>query len=248
MSIDMYPAESGFTAQLPVPQQDPLRPLRIAANLLPDEVQSGRRARRTRAVAVTGVGAVVLALAGWYATTVVKAQDAQDELVRAEAQAAAVQQDQREYSELTGVKSELNTAKERLGALMANDSQWQQLIADIRAAAPRDVSIVQLGAGISNQDLTGQTGETGLPSEVTDKLVGTITLGGTAKDKDQVADFVDNLREVTGLANPLPVTITTSDGSENFTIEIDITQAALGGRFTPEATETPVPGSTTGGN
>lgn len=245
MTTDMYPAESGFTAQMPPAAQDPLRLVRITANLLPDEIQDGRRARRTRGVVVTGVGAVVLVLAGWYATTFVKAQGADEELARAEAAGVAITQQQRQYSELTDTKAKLSEAKDRLGALMVNDSQWQRLLSDIRGAAPGDVAIIEL-SGTVNGDAAA--GSTGLPSQVTDKLVGSLTLNGTAGDKAKVAQFVDNLRNVTGLANPLPTGITTEDGSETFTIQMDITQAAIGGRFTPEAAETPVPGTTTGGN
>ncbi|GAB7051930.1 PilN domain-containing protein [Catenuloplanes indicus] len=246
MSTDMYPAEQGFTAQMPQAQQDPTRTLRIAANLLPDEIMGGRRARRTRTAAVAGVGAVVLVLAGWYATTFVKAQGADEELAAAEVRSRAVQQEQQQYSELTGVKTELSTAKDRLGALMAHDSQWQRLLSDVRGAAPAEVTISALSGGISNQVLA-QGNQ--LPSQVTEEVVGTVTLIGSAADKAKVAQYVDNLRAVTGLANPLPTDITSEEsGAETFTIQVDITQAALGGRFTPEATATPVPGTTTGGN
>ncbi|MFI5844244.1 PilN domain-containing protein [Catenuloplanes sp. NPDC051500] len=244
MSTDMFPPESGFTAQMPAQQLDPLRLVRISANLLPDEITDGRRVRRTRTGVVSGLGAVVLLLAGWYGSTFVQAGGADEEKSRAEAQVVAAQQEQRQYSELTETKQKLSAVKEQLSTLMAEDSQWQKLLVDVRGAAPDKVELTQISSSIGAEAVVGGSR---LPSQVTDQLMGTMTITGSSGDKDQVAAFVDNLRAVTGLANPLPTSITTTAGTESFTIQLDITQAALGGRFTPEQSETPAPGATTGG-
>jgi Tfp pilus assembly protein PilN len=242
MSTDMFPPESGFTTQMPAQQQDPLRLVRISANLLPDEITDGRRTRRTRTAVVGGLGAVVLLLGGWYGSTFVTAGSAETELARSEEQIVVAQQEQGKYRELTDTKSKLNAAKTQLGALMVNDTQWQKLLADLRGAAPAGVEIGQISAAIS----AGAGTQGGLPSQTVDKLVGTVTLNGKAGTKDQIATFVDNLRRVNGLANPLPTTVSSQEGKEAFTLAVDITQAAIGGRFTPDAAETPAP--TTGGN
>jgi Tfp pilus assembly protein PilN len=243
MSTDMFPPESGFTAQMPAPQQDPLRMVRISASLLPDEILDGRRIRRTRTAVVSGLGAVVLLLAGWYGSTFVQAGSADEELARSEAQIAAAQQEQGKYRELTDTKTRLNAAADQLSSLMTTDTQWQKLLSDLRGAAPTDVQIGQLTAAISGAG----GGQDGLPSQTAEALVGTVTITGKAKSKDQIAEFVENVRRVTGLANPLPTDVSSQAGQESFSMRLDITQAALGGRFTPDPAETPATAPATGG-
>lgn len=243
MSTDMYPAEPGFTTQMPA-QQDPLRLVRISANLLPDEITDGRRTRRTRTAVVGGLGAVVLLLAGWYGSTFVSAGSAEDELLASEQAVSAAQSQQGKYRDLTETKTNLNAAKTQLGTLMASDTQWQKLISDIRGAAPAGTKIGTFSASVSGDSAA----QGGLPSQTQDKLVGTLSISGTADTKDQIAAFVDNLRRVNGLANPLPTSVTATAGEEGFSMQVDITQAALGGRFTPDPAATPTPESSTGGN
>ncbi|WP_033341364.1 PilN domain-containing protein [Catenuloplanes japonicus] len=235
--------EPGFTAQMPAPQLDPLRLVRISANLLPDEVTDGRRTRRTRTAVVSGLGVVVLLLAGWYGSTFVQSGTAEEELARSEAQVASAQQEQGRYRELTDTKAKLNAAQTQLSTLMSTDTQWQKLLADIRGAAPAGVEIGQVSAGLSSAASSGD----GLPSQTEEKLVGSVTITGKAATKDQIAAFVDNVRRVTGLANPLPTTVATAEGKESFTLQVDITQAALGGRFSPDPAESPATAPTTGG-
>lgn len=243
MTTDIYPPESGFTAPMPAQQQDPLRLVRISANLLPDEILDGRRIRRTRTAVVGGLGAVVLLLGGWYGSTFVQAGSADEELARSEGQVVAAQQEQGKYRELTDTKTRLNAAEAQLSKLMTTDTQWQKLLSDLRGAAPTDVEIGQLSAAISGSG----TVQDGLPSETDEALVGTVTISGKAKSKDQIAEFVENVRRVTGLANPLPTDVSSQGGQESFSMRLDITQAALGGRFTPDPAETPTTAPATGG-
>jgi hypothetical protein len=75
---------------------------------------------------------------------------------------------------------------------------------------------------------------TGLPDTSGEKIIGTLTVTGTAPDKAAIAEYVDALATAAGLGNPIVGDTNLQDGQQRFTLRLDLTSAALGGRFTSE--------------
>jgi hypothetical protein len=71
-----------------------------------------------------------------------------------------------------------------------------------------------------------------------------MTVGGTAPDKNSVARYVDALGKGDSFANVFLTsaaddTSSEASGKTQFNLTVDITEAALGGRFAPSAAPTP---------
>ena len=68
--------------------------------------------------------------------------------------------------------------------------------------------------------------------------IGSFTISGTAPDKNTIAAFVDALSTVKGVSSPYVSSAQTGTGARlQFSLQLQITSAALSGRFTtPKAT------------
>jgi hypothetical protein len=63
--------------------------------------------------------------------------------------------------------------------------------------------------------------------------VGSLTIIGTAPDKNAVAAYIDSLAKVAGLAAPYPASLATTGHTLTFSASVIITSDALGGRYAP---------------
>jgi hypothetical protein len=68
--------------------------------------------------------------------------------------------------------------------------------------------------------------------------VGSITITGSARDKNSVAAFADKLTTVKGIAAPFVSSVTGAKGDITFSVNALITANALGGRFHKTTTTT----------
>ena len=83
--------------------------------------------------------------------------------------------------------------------------------------------------------LTAALSQEALNGKVEGDIIGTVTLTGKAANKAAVAAYVDALGGVAGVTNPFPSDVSQDTEGLAFTIRLDITKAALGGRFTSAA-------------
>ena len=212
------------------------RVLTISADLLPEEIVAGRRARRSRGWVVLAVIVVVALLAGWYLWAGRQVSIADDDLSRVTRQATDLQKRQTRYKEVVDVQNQTTTITKELKALLANDLRWANLLDTLRSTGSTSgVSVLSVNAALDekagNSDAT-----TSLPSTTKSAKVGTVTITGGAPDKPSIAKYVDALSHLAPVANPYLTTATKTDtpGDQawQFTVKIDITSAELCGRFT----------------
>jgi len=91
------------------------------------------------------------------------------------------------------------------------------------------VKVTGVSGALNSGPITGNgTQQAGGP----DRPVGTLTVSGTATSRAVIAGYVDALSRVTGLADPLVTNASTTSGTLQFSLRLDITRAILGGRFT----------------
>ncbi|BCY05886.1 hypothetical protein L3i22_009740 [Actinoplanes sp. L3-i22] len=206
--------------------------LTIRANLLPQDISDGRRARRTRTVVLIAVVLVLGLLGGWYWTAAGQKQDADLEFEQITHQVAAVQLQQRQYKTLTETKNSNIVMKKQLATLLAKDLSWQNLLDLLRATGDdAGVEVTEIGGELAN-DSTGSSGTLDADE------VGELTITGNAPQKKAVAAYVDALDKLTYVDGPF-VTSLTSKGQEKvvkkgkvaFTLTVYITDKSLCGRF-----------------
>ena len=215
------------------------RILTISASLLPEETIAKRRARRAR----LWVAVVVLVIAGlcgaWFTVAHQQKQSAEEELEQASATVRTLQADQRKYSGSVQVKNGITTLTGQLEALMTKDLDWAALLDTLRTTG----SATRIQVDGVNGRLHGAEGsETSpastLPSTNTATSIGSLVVTGSAPDKKAVAGYVDALAKQTVVANPYVTSVATDEDGVTFSLTVDITQAALCGRFTDQCKPT----------
>ncbi|GIJ50898.1 hypothetical protein Val02_77840 [Virgisporangium aliadipatigenens] len=208
----------------------PLLP--IAADLMPPEIVDDRRDKRVRTLVIILVVVLTAVMGGWYSIARFQTGEAEENLANAKAEVQKRTDAQKEFAELTDTKNSSKQIEDQLKVLMADDLQWADLFAEIRSRVPAGVDISALNGGVAAGGVQQNSG--GLPKTYTEKQIGFVRIAGTAKNKDQIAAFSDALESVKGLGNPMVNEVTGSTGAAvTFSITVDLTAAALGGRFTP---------------
>jgi hypothetical protein len=195
----------------------------IRANLLPSEITSGRNARRTRFVLV-GAGILVALLLGlWYLYAVQQKSAADKDLAAAAEQVRTTQKHKNTFKDLTGMITQQETIAAKLAGLLAADLPWATTLDKVRSTgAAANVTITEVtGSLISSDDVAANS-----------KVVGTIALTGSAADKKTIANFVDDLATLDGIANPYLTVANEEENSVAFTLTAEITTEARCGRYT----------------
>jgi len=128
--------------------------------------------------------------------------------------------------------------KAELTKLMAGDLPWKDLLATLRKSATGGVTITSVSgdttAGAASATSNG-AGGLGILNQSGKEQVGTLTISGSAPDKNAVATYIDTLTKVTGLAAPFPASLTGQAGKLTFSASVIITSDALGGRYARSA-------------
>jgi Tfp pilus assembly protein PilO len=194
----------------------------IRANLLPSEITSGRNARRTRFVLVGAVILVALLLGLWYVYAVQQKSAADKDLAAATEQVQATQKRKNSYNELTSMITQQEGIAAKLADLLAADLPWAATLDKVRSTGTAaNVTIAEMTGSLnSTDDVTANS-----------KVVGTIALTGSAADKKTIANFVDDLATLDGIANPYLTVANEEEDTVNFTLTAEITTDARCGRY-----------------
>lgn len=226
--------------------REPLRFIPIFANLLPDEIVAGRRARETMRRVVIGLGALVVLLVAWYGVSVVQTSRAKSNLTKAQATTIRLQNQVKSYAPLVAAQAQSAAISKSLTILMKTDVQWSQLINTVRKNASPGMTFdnvegtIPSGLASKSGTATGDLGGLGVLNDSGKLQVGTLSLSGSAPDRAAVAAFVDKLGALPGFTSPFPASVTATGGPfVKFDVTVLITSDALGGRFTTK------PGTTT---
>jgi Tfp pilus assembly protein PilN len=211
------------------------RILTISADLLPAEIVSARRARRSRGWIAGVLVLVVALLGGWYAYAAREVRSADAELSDVTSQATTLQKSQTKYQEVVDVQNETSTISKELKTLMANDLQWSNLLDTLRSTGTgAGVKVLGVNALLNQPNVTPNAADA-LPSSTDAGSIGSVTITGSAPNKPSVARYVAALGKLTVVANPYLTSATATDSGDRswqYSITVDITETTLCGRFT----------------
>jgi hypothetical protein len=207
--------------------------LTIAADLLPLEIVESRRARKVRRSVLAGIVALLVVLAGWYGFAVFQTSVARAGLSGAEADVARLKDKQQQYAPLVDMQTESGAIRAQLSALLAHDLPWSGLIDPAMDKAAGLVTVDELTGDLSDANSATATAVQ-LPNTSGGHLVGRFTVKGHAANKADLARYIDALAQVRGFGNPYVTSATPHEGVVSFTVQLDITDTVLGGRFTPK--------------
>lgn len=232
----------------PAPQPDPLpasaRFVTVFADLMPDEVLAGRRGRAMKRRVLIGLVAVVLLLTAGYAFSWVQTHNAGTDLSSAQARAAALTRKQADFTPLVKAQADSTQIQQTLAKLMAGDLQWSKLLESVRGTAGSGVDITSINGNVTASgspggstgpaaggNAGGVAGGISVLNQTGQGQIGSLTISGTAPNKNAVAAFVDRLSSVRGLAAAFPASVATTTGKLTFSVNVILTSKALGGRY-----------------
>jgi Tfp pilus assembly protein PilN len=215
-----------------VPDERLMRIPDIRADLLPVEVAEARRARKVRTVVIAVVVVFAALLFGWYGIAHHQVGLAQNGLNTAQDDVRSLTRQQADFKQLVTTQSQIKVLSAQLTGLLSNDLQWSALLASLVNAEPAGVTLTSVSGALNSLGAGGSAADaTQLPSAVVYTQIGTLQLVGSAPNKRVVAAYVDALGKVPGVASPLLSGANEDNNQVTFTIGMDITKSALGGRF-----------------
>jgi len=243
MTTDLMPAEPATPKAATEPAR---RILSITTNLLPVEIVDARRQRKVRRIVLAVLIIFVIWLGAWYGQARYQVSAARASLSAAENDLQRLQRQQNAYADVVATQAESQAINSQLASLFAGDLQWSRLFSALQEAAPAGVQVtgvfaeykpVAVGpAGAAGAKAAGNPSAAaraaGTPGQ---KPIGALTVTGSGSSKPIVAAYVDALAKVPGLANPLLSDLALLNGVLAFTVRFDITESALGGRYTSKS-------------
>jgi Tfp pilus assembly protein PilN len=232
------PSPSPSPPASPAPVAADVRFVPIRANLMPDEVLVARRSEALRRRVLMALAGTVALLVALYAISWWQTNSSRGDLEDAQHRTSGLQAEQQRYAPLVTAQAQTRDIAAQLRTLLANDLSWRALLNTLRAKAPSGVALTTVTASLFAGTNAGAvpTPLAGAPDGVTP--VGQLTIGGTARTKNQVAAYSDALAAANGLAAPLITNVTATGPTLTFSLTVSITSAALGGRFSTPANST----------
>ncbi len=199
-------------------------------NLLPPEIEEGRRFRRIQyglggALALT-VGAVALL----YVAAAGSVTTANTELDAASAQNTQLRGEAAKYSDVTAVYARATAAEAMLTEAMGQEVRYSGLLSDLSLTIPENVWL---------KSLTFAQAPAPAALGSTEPGIGTVTVSGVGFSHDDVAVWLESLAGQKGYTNPYFSSSTESligpRTVVDFTSTATLTSEALSGEYTKPA-------------
>jgi Tfp pilus assembly protein PilN len=162
-------------------------------NLLPPELRQRQATRRSTSLAVAG-GFVLLALVGLFAyLRGAELQQKQDDLAAQQAVNARVQAQIFELQKFGDLQAQLETKRQLITQVYANEVSWSSILLDVSRAIPPDAYLTAMTGQIATPQAGATTSGAG--------LVGSISFTGNVKGADTLAAWLTRLEQVRGWVN-----------------------------------------------
>jgi Tfp pilus assembly protein PilN len=218
----------------PAASVQPNRFVSIRANLLPPEIADKRRLRLLKRRSGLGLALLVVVLLVWYVFVVLQTTTTRSDLSSAQHKGRSLLSQEQQYGPVVSAQTQSAAIRTELAQLMVGDVDWTAMLKSLQSGAPSGVKITTVTASMQ-QSASSTVSGLGVLNQTGQLPVGTLTIGGTAPDKNSVAAFVDRLTKIRGLAAPFPASVNGDKGTVTFSANVIITNSVLGGRFTTPA-------------
>ncbi len=166
-------------------------------SLMPKEFLAAKRQRQQAGLGVVAVGAVAALLVGVTALRAVQVSQAHSHARSAQATVVSLEAQKNTFNDVAAVYSDLQTRQKLYVTAVGHDVDWVNLLNQITAAMPADVTITTFAAQRPAVAATAATTAAGAQSPD-----GTITLVAVAKGgHESVANWLRSLATIPGLQN-----------------------------------------------
>ena len=204
-----------------------------AADLIPPELVNARRLTTLRKYMAVGLVLLLAVCAGGYYLAARDNSAAAADLASVQDRTLQLQHDGRSYSGVVQMQGSVTLVQSQIAQVMAGDVDLVALMGRLQSSLPSTMTIGQESIVISPAGVAGNAAASagldtsGLPR------IGSITLSGTGKTLDDLSDYIDRLRTITGLVDIAPVSnVKSSAGAgTEYNLQIGLTNALLSHRF-----------------
>lgn len=208
----------------------------VVADLTPPELVELRRLRSLRKMIVaTLVAVMVLCLAG-FGYAMYREAGAQSGLDDIRAEGTTLVAASSKYGAVVRLRAQTDAVNAQIAQVMTVDVDMARLLASLRQAAPASVSLTSV-----NVSLTATDPATGAATTVAagtarppagEAVIGTVTLSGTARRLNDLADYVQSLQKVPGVVDVLPANNAAgATGAANWSMTLSVTEKLYSHRY-----------------
>jgi len=210
-------------------------------NLLPPEIEEGRRFRRVQLGLGAGVLAAAATVAGLTLLATLAVNDAQGDLDAKKAEGAQLESQQAQYAEVPLVFAQVEASTAQLSQAMGKEVRWSYFLNDLSLNVPGKVWLTSMTV---TQDVDAATAVAVAPTvpgggTYLTPGVGTVTFEGKGYAHNDVAAWLNALTRQKGLTQPYFTSSTQeeigSEGAVSFSSQATITEDALSRRYTQKA-------------
>jgi len=205
------------------------------ADLLPPEIKRDKVARRQRRGLIAIVVLVVALVVVGYGASTVAAVGAQTRLEAANARTGALVSEKSQYSEVTQVQSNVNTAKAAITVGSSAELNWSVTMLEILSTLPAGATVTTMSAVAASPMATYAQATAPLQPFRMSEVVLSVRLAQFA----QLSPWLDDLEAtVTGFADAGTATTTlTGDGDYLVTLTLHLDAGALLKRYDENGTQ-----------
>jgi Tfp pilus assembly protein PilN len=208
------------------------RPAGVQVDLLPDEVSSVQKTKRTFRLAVYAAVGMALVLGGASVFQNMQISDARGSLAEAQAQAQSLRTDLAELAEFEYLQTSLEQNRALLGTALRGDLEFSRLLNDLDLSMPP-------GSWLTNLTVSSQAGTTPMG----EGSVGTVQYQGFVPNFPGLSGWLDTMDALEGLTFVYPSSGNRQDQGGGqvvaFTATAHVTNHMLSGRCQQEGSLCP---------
>ena len=198
----------------------------ITVDLTPGEVVNARRVGVLKKLIAAGLVLVLCLCGAAVYMTLDEEWAAQDAYNAEQARTADLQREARQYSEITLMENTTLNIRGQIGALMADDVDFVNLMAKMRARAPEGVVITNLSILLAEDSGVPPVDQGGRPA-----AIGSAMISGRSESIGALSPFVKSLSMLRGVDEVVPTSNTKTDLGVEYTLSMDITDELYTHRF-----------------
>lgn len=201
----------------------------IVGDLTPPELVAARQLRVLRKLIGVALALVVVLCATGFFYATLQHSKASDALAAANDQTTQEQAALDKYSGITKIQAAVQGVKTQIAGVMGGDVNMPKLIESVRGALPTSMKLTAVTVTFSTP-VAADAAEPSL-NNTGRSVIGQITVSGTARTLNDLADFVLRLQTVNGFVNVIPGSNSASDKAVTFGLTLSMTDALYSHRY-----------------
>jgi hypothetical protein len=204
----------------------------IVADLTPPELIASRHLKFLRKLMFTGLAVLLVICACAYAAAFLQHSSASSALSDQQFRTSQLRAESGKYAGVTQIQGNVAQIESQVTKVMVGDIDLPKLLLEIRAALPGAMTIKQQSLTLSSA--SGPVGGAAIATQLDTSghtRIGTVSLSGSGRTLDDLSRFIDKLKTVTGVVDPIPTSNQVDQGAVSYSLSLGITDQVLSHRF-----------------